>query len=477
MDKLEKRQQIENNLATKTLEKILEKKSKKINELTLLKTESLEGSLNLGILAEHGFSKIDTIRFAEGNITSITNIPEGLIRLSVPDNLLISLKSFPDSLEHLDVAQNILKGKLDISSLTLLKTLRVSFNQITEIIGLSETLEELYCDHNLLKSLSLNRTSQLKILHCDHNPNLKLTDLPSTLIDTKLPEKITQFNSISNRNQDGLSNVSDNYLESMDEYFQIKQEYDEKLMNFKKSKKQKHKLPNCIGCGKAVGMIFSGLHQKYEARCGNVQSCGWKIVIHRGDFHSFRETLEGMRENLEETKENIIRQKMDTLFQYISEEKSAELFEKQLAFFKNNTELIDSYTTQYNEMYFSDLKKTRIQEKQREIQEYLLKVQQYLEDDLIVEAVQTQVEKIAPATKKIQTYRYETMEVNYDEQKEEWKLVQNDTVLSKLEINHSTPPSVETHSDFKKKRKNQIELDEDDNNSIDEFFNQTSSLL
>ena len=34
MDKLERRQQIENNLATETLEKILEKKSKKINELT-----------------------------------------------------------------------------------------------------------------------------------------------------------------------------------------------------------------------------------------------------------------------------------------------------------------------------------------------------------------------------------------------------------------------------------------------------------
>jgi hypothetical protein len=207
-------------------------------------------------------------------------------------------------------------------------------------------------------------------------------------------------------------------------------------------------LPNCIGCGKTVGMIFSGLDQKYQARCGDAKSCGWKILIHRGDFHPFRETLYAMREQLEETKENIIRLKMYTLFQYIPEEKSADLFQKQITFFKNNSELVEKYTAQYNEMYFNDWKKERIQEKQLEIQEHLLKVQQDLADNLIIDAVKTQVEQIAPATKKIQTYRYEFMEVDFNgnRKKEEWRLVQNESILSKIEVNHGMPPSVESFS-------------------------------
>jgi hypothetical protein len=173
-----------------------------------------------------------------------------------------------------------------------------------------------------------------------------------------------------------------------------------------------------------------------------------------------------MREKLEETKENIIKQKMDTLFQYISEEKSADLFEKQMNFFENNLELINKYTTQYNEMYFNEWKKNRIQEKQREIQEYLLKVQEYLEEDLIAEAVKVQVDNIAPASKKIQNYRYEIMQIEFDEKKEQWHLVQNETILSKIEVNHSTPPSVEIIN----KSNNSNRSDDD---SVDAFFDKS----
>jgi Leucine-rich repeat (LRR) protein len=335
----------------------------------------------------------------------------------------------------------LIKGELDFTRNTLLETLNVSYNRITSLEHLPESLEELYCDHNLLNVLSLKNTTNLRILHAKYNPKLVLQDLPDTLVERELPENIIQTN-------DKPRPVYKNYLDSVGKYFMMKDKYDAELLELKrKAKKAKRSLkhlPKCIGCGRNVGMIFSGKDQKYQAYCGNSSPCDWKIVIHRGDHYSFVETMEEMRSNLEETKENIICQKMDTLFQYISEEKSANLFKKQLSFFETNSEMAAKYYQQYLDLYFNSEKRDIIATKQKNIQELLVKIQEHLGEGQIDEVAKIQYEKIQPMAKYIQSLQYPVMSVDYFKKREEYRLDQREILLGDLEINHGEPVLVES---------------------------------
>jgi hypothetical protein len=442
MDKLELRKEViasdDKSSANADFAKLIEKKKKKITELVI--KESLSGSLNLGILAEQGFIHIEILHFSPGKITAITNLPAGLKTLIIAHNLLENI-DIPDSIQHLGIAHNLIKGELDFTRNTLLETLIVSHNRITSLEHLPESLEELYCDHNLLNVLSLKNTVNLRVLYAKYNPKLVLQDLPDTLVERELPENVIQ----TNDKQIPVS-VSKNYLESVRKYFMMKDKYDEELLELKrKAKKAKRSLkhlPKCNGCGRKVGMIFSGKDQKYQAYCGNSSPCDWKIVIHRGDHYSFMETMEEMRSNLEETKENIICQKMDTLFQYISEEKSASLFKKQLSFFETNSEMAAKYYQQYLDLYFNSEKRDIIATKQKNIQELLVKIQEHLGEGQIEEVAKIQYTKIRPMAKYIQSLQYPLMSVEYFKKREEYRLDQREILLRDLEINHGEPVSI-----------------------------------
>jgi len=216
MDKNEKRKEIiaaldkSNNDSFSLL---LEKKNTNIIELDVL--ESLEGNINLGILLEKGFNQLEILRFSPGNITSLTNIPQRIKTVTISDNLLEEIE-LPDSIEYIDLAHNCLKGEIDFIRNTLLTTIQISYNQITSIVNLSESLEELFCDHNLLHSLDLKNTPKLRTLHCNYNDaKFVLNDLPDTLIDTRFPENIIQTDNKKTK-------TPKNYLDSVRTYFNYK---------------------------------------------------------------------------------------------------------------------------------------------------------------------------------------------------------------------------------------------------------------
>jgi len=376
----------------------------------------------------------------------------------------------PDSIEHIDIGNNVLKGEFDFIRNTLLKYIRVSYNQLSSLENLSENLEELYCDHNILRSLNLKNTTRLNVLHCNYNSKLVLHDLPDTLIDTNLPEQRIQVENTKIK-------TTKEYLDSLRKYFNLKNEYETQLMDLKRKAKSKKRilktLPSCIGCSRKVGMVFSGKDQKYMAYCGDSSKpCDWKIVIHRGYFYSFLETIEVMRDNLEETKENIIRQKMDTLFQYITEEKSADLFKKQLSFFKTNTEMVEKYYQDYLDIYFSVSKKEIVELKQKKIQEWIVKLQQHVLEGEFEEVVRIQCKEIQPIAKYIQGLNYPFMEIDKDKKTSEWILDQRDYILSDVEINQGEPISVKTLANVSTKKdtvKSIVNTKKID--TVDEFFN------
>jgi len=453
MEKLDRRKEIvtsENpNRAIEVFSRILEKKKNSIQELDIL--ESLDGNLNLSVLTEKGFIRIEILRFSPGNITSITNIPQGIKKIIIADNLLEEIE-LPDSIEYVDIAHNLFKGEIDLVRNELLKIFKASYNQITSIENISENLEEIYCDHNLLRVLNLKKTPKLRVLYCDYNPKLILHDLPDTLIDTRLPEKRIQT--------EKQNNTSKEYLDSLRRYFITKENYEKELMILKRqSKKSKHPLktlPSCNGCSRKVGMVFSGKDQKYMAFCGDqTKPCDWKIVIYRGDHYLFLDTITEMRNNLEETKQNMIQQKMDTLFQYITEQKSAELFKKQLSFFKTNSEMVDKYYQDYLDIYFNSTKKEIVTLKKKKIQELIVELQEHLLEEDLEEVVRIQIEKIQPISKYIQTLDYPLMDLEKDKKLNSWILNQKNYMLTDLEINHGEPVSVKSIIQTKNKKRDE----------------------
>jgi len=451
IDKYTKKQQIESedkqDTANIEFSQILNKKKRDITELTI--KNPLYGNLNLSILLEKGFSRIETLRFSEGYLTSVTNIPSNIKTLILSEQLLNKIE-LPEDLEHLEIENNLFVGDFSLKTQRMLKYINVSFNQI-KTFGkndekMPENLEELYCHHNLLQNLYLGTCPKLRVLHCDYNPKLKVYDIPDSVIDIRLPEKTLILEIANNekaQDKEKEKNESENiYEENIRQYFRIKQKYEKEIHSIKISKK--NKIPKCRGCKRNVGMVFSGKNQKYTAYCGDTSKpCNWKIILHRGDNHIFRDTIEEMRKILEETKENIIRQKMDTLFDYISEEKSVDLFKKQLSLFKINSEMVEKYTKKYEDMYFNNEKTEIIQQKNKKIQEKIIEIQNKIVEKTEIEEIVKLQSEIKGISEYIQRETYEYMEVWFDKKKDNYILEQNNTIYSKLEINHGEPIQVE----------------------------------
>ena len=420
IDKNTKKQNflLEKDTANTEFSQFLKKKKKSIIELTI--DIPLYGNLNLSLLSDNGFTKIASS-----------------IRVLIASNQILNKIDLPDDLEHLEIENNLFVGEFSLKNQRRLNYINVSFNQIRAFENnlLPETLEELYCDHNLLKNLYLGTCPKLRVLHCENNhEKLKIHNLPDTALDVKIPEKAIKLD--ENKKKQTEDENENAYQDSLKKYFHIKDKYETSL------KKNKKKIPKCYGCNKNVGMIFSGKNQKYTARCGDsTKPCGWKLILHRGENYIFRDTFEEMRKTLEETKENIIRQKIDTLFDYIPEEKSVALFKKHLSLFKINSEMVNKYQGLYEDMYFNIEKQELLQQKRKKIQEIRAEIQEKIDLGDIKEVVELQM-KIKGISEYIQRETYEYMEMIANKN-DEFRLEQENVEYSKLEINHGEPVKVE----------------------------------
>ena len=435
------------------LERLLEKRSKKTNEISI--SESLEGSIDLKILSNKGFKKINHVMFSPGRLTHISNFPDGITHFVCEDNLLENVDHLPDTIVELNVSHNLLKS-IDLSRFQKLKVLHVEHNDIRELNGLPESLEELHCSYNQIEKLDLKNTPALRVLKCQGNIKLVLSNMPDTIVESQLPENITIDHFENSRKQPSKS-----YDEYVKQYYQIKSKYETKLKEIQSSqinkKRKKMRKPNCVGCGKPVGMIFSRKDDKFTAICGNNPPCDWKIIIHRGYFSEQNDTLETFMRDMDELKQRIICHKLNTVFEYISEDQSAKLFEKEIELFnatsKQVTELLDIYNSKYHNID----KEEKINQKRKKIQELLLSVKEALNNRDVEQAVKIQYENVAPLAKSIQ---HESYEVNHiesyalekgimrevetdDEPGKMHFLVQSQIVKEKIDENLTEPVSVE----------------------------------
>ena len=89
IDKNTKKQNflLEKDTANTEFSQFLKKKKKSIIELTI--DIPLYGNLNLSLLSDNGFTKIEILIFSEGSLTTITNIPSS-IRVLIASNQILN---------------------------------------------------------------------------------------------------------------------------------------------------------------------------------------------------------------------------------------------------------------------------------------------------------------------------------------------------------------------------------------------------
>ena len=93
IDKNTKKQNflLEKDTANTEFSQFLKKKKKSIIELTI--DIPLYGNLNLSLLSDNGFTKIEILIFSEGSLTTITNIPSSIRVLIASNQTYLRIKT------------------------------------------------------------------------------------------------------------------------------------------------------------------------------------------------------------------------------------------------------------------------------------------------------------------------------------------------------------------------------------------------
>lgn len=422
----------ENNTAQTRLLDILEKYSRQATTLNI--QESLHGNIDLLQLRTLGFGLIDSIRFSKGEITNIQNIPKGISSLICTDNLLISLENLPSSLININVSENIIKY-IDVSNLNKLQTLYISHNKIRNIENLPTSLVEFVSDFNQLQQLNLLTNINLKLINVSNNKITLIENLPENtrlIIDNNpsVEYRNTDISQIGGDDNDQTPNDT-NYKDALNTYFAMKSEYETKIHNKKsqiydrepnkKIAKQliKQYRPECIKCKRKVGSIFSKENNTYTLICGDTKNpCNLDVQIFAGTLTQFLLLFDVLKEGFDETRDVVIRQKLDTLFDYVSEEESVKLFKTQNELYTLNESLYKGQLEKYNEMYNNVDTARRIKEKQAKLFSLIEKNKELIDEykktnnrEFLKAAVDLQINDIANEVQNIRILQHEIMEI------------------------------------------------------------------
>ena len=449
-----------------------------ISRLTPAKTKeikvdiALSGELDLSILVDEGFNLVRTISFPPGNITAITNIPKSITKLSCPNNLLVQLIGLPSHLEELHIQDNHL-ATFDMEKVPNIRVLNLSNNNLASLINIPNTLLKLYINENRITQLDLEQATNLEVLHCSNNGLMVLQNVPKSMVDLKmehnpLAEIKVNYSSHKSTSNDDITNKID-YLEALNTYFNMKSKYDTKLKGMKTkafaqahgSKREMRRLvarlkPICVNCNRPVGTNWSNSDRKYMASCGDTENpCNLHIELDRGSFFALDDLLQVYNQEIEHYKQSIICQKMDTVFSYIGEYNSAEIFKKKIDEYTAYITVYKSLIEQYDEVYNNLYKKEQLRRKVSQMYEYegriraaLVEYERTANPQVLSLAMEIYIRELMPEIDNIRRLRFEVNEVVKDDENKEATnknreyLIQKENSLMRMEYSHSNAPRV-----------------------------------
>jgi hypothetical protein len=432
--------------------------------------ESFRGDLDFSVLGTLGYRFIQKIEFThKGEITTVSNLPPDLKTFICPNQMMTEFDNKLFYLEELDLASNHLR-KIDLVPFPTLIKLNLNRNELSELKDIPTDLEELYVDHNNIRILKLKNTLKLRVLHCVGNDLIRIQNVPDSMVDMKLDESpLSQVDNRVDPEEADQAERNIDYVESLREYFNLKNKYETAALDMRTklysrglTRKQKINLakearPKCIRCSRPFGTVFESVDRKYIARCGNKQNpCDLNIQLYRGHF-TIRETLMNNTQFMvSDTKESIIKQKLDTLFGYISEKESAQLFQDELETHNTYNEAYNSIRNEFNDLHNNPHTHELILAKTRQIYELKNTMKQMLEEyeaefnPNIMEAItNVYVNEYMPEIQNLRRMKYEVMEMNAvfkssdtKDESDVYQMFQKDVALMKRMVSEEEPPRV-----------------------------------
>jgi len=440
----------DNNSAQEELTGILTRLNPNTKQLVFSKP--FHGDLDFSVLIRMGFRNVESISFDKGEITSIINLPQSLRVLQCSDQLLNGLFDLPIYLEELICDYNYLTS-LSCKTTKSLKILKISHNRLEQLDELPNSLEELYCTNNRLQLLNLEGLDDLKVLHVSENPALIIEHLSSEIVDFKSdnsPFANVQYDNEGEQSSKlpaSTSNINDlnhihtvskiDYIDALHTYFKLKKTYEYGILKKKREvfnsaptraigKKMVSEIkPKCINCGRPVGTIFDHKNDKYIAICGErdlTRKCSLNIQLFRGHFSDEESMLYIFKSEFDKSKETIVRQKLDTLFNYISERDASDRFKKELENYNIESNIYHGILDSFNEKYFSKTRQEKINEKMTKINDLLSKNDSIMSDykmnsenrELLRDAIRLQIREIIPEMENLRRLKYELTEMDVD---------------------------------------------------------------
>jgi hypothetical protein len=422
----------------------------------------MHGDLDFSLLKDREFNHVTSIIFDEkGEVTALRNIPEGIKKVICPNQILTGLSYLPETVEEVDVTGNYLQ-RFDAKSLKVLKILKLSNNDLERIDNLPEELEELECENNQLTQLDLAGCPNIKKLHCSNNQLLVISNPPKTLVDLDMENNpfIEISHDVAEEDKVKTEKRVD-YLESLKDYFEMKQKYEEKKKQLKKTaydrmktKKGKKQLGDinapCVSCKRPVGTIFTRKDGRYLAICGDKQSpCKLNIQIYSGNYFNNETLLSIYQEDLEKTKEEIIKQKMNTLFSYTSEERSVSEFKKLLDHYNQDSKMYKDLLQKYKELNDNEEKKIVIEKSSQQIFSILEDLKKQIDEyektsnrKALMSALHLYKRDLIPAIQSRRLHKYEIMEMNLNADNNGSTLFQKELALNKMDFKFGEDPRV-----------------------------------
>jgi hypothetical protein len=431
-----------------------------VNILDGLKTDTVElvvdspmhGSLDLSILKTMKFDRIHTIIFGKGQITELTNVPNGISKLVCSDNLLTELDDLPNSLLYLDFSRNFLTS-FDFAKVSHLEEIHCEDNKITEFLNIPSSIISIYCDNNDLKHLDLKGLKKLTTVHCSNNPIIIIDNLPENIHDFVSNNNPIPATTGEATEKEVRSKIA--YMDGLDAFYKMKSKYETDLLKRRRgevAKKRARIRGKCVSCKRPVGTIFSVNIKGHAAICGDRDNpCGLNIKLIRGNSVMNEELLKVMKADNDKAKERIIKLKLDTLFNYLPEGKSAELFKKELESFNDSNVLYMAAQKRHDELYNNPHKRELIMKKMEQVHEMKRRMKATLEEYektenrvLLKSAVEIYINELTPEMSNLGRLRYDICEMEEGETAD--TLYQSEVALAKMEYVYGDEPRVDKFS-------------------------------
>lgn len=390
----------------------------------------LEGEIDLTTLKN---KNLEEIHFPKGRISRIMNVPVGMKKIIINDNMLDELPVQRD-LVHLEANNNRLT-KADLREMISLVSLFLNNNRIQKIDNLPSSLHTLNIDQNELDDLDLSNAPNCRNVSCKNNPVLyqivggKQISSPDFILNKDAQAQIRLGGGGPKKRIIAKENILyPDVKQAVNEYYQLKNRYEEskkdvikKIMSDDKGsrkekiKKVRNAVFKCINCGRDGGSIFVKENMNFlTAVCGNTKNpCNLNITIVSSLGHLDYE-IQYYKKETEMAKQKIIQTKMNTLFGYIKEETSVEIFKQHMETIKkNNTYYGRNFVeNSYYEMQNDPKKTSIISRKMADVHEKLAEIRRNMEEyantgnKKILEAVAQKQKHIHDAMNVIRSIKY-----------------------------------------------------------------------